>query len=62
MQLKNSILLKNLFELLPAKTQKSINSADEKSSIEFYKKVRQKGLKRAKYLMKLVKKINNSLP
>ncbi|HLD04362.1 MAG TPA: hypothetical protein VJG90_01460 [Candidatus Nanoarchaeia archaeon] len=40
----------DLFKTLPLETQQSILAADEKESIEFYKKVRKKAWKRTKYL------------
>jgi hypothetical protein len=50
MLLKNSMHIQDLFKLLPLETQKSIESADEKKSKDFYKKVRRRGWERAKYL------------
>ena len=40
----------DFFKMLPLETQRSILAADEKESIEFYKKVRKKAWKRTKYL------------
>lgn len=50
MLLKNSMHIQDLFKLLPLETQKSIELANEKKSVDFYKKVRRKGWERVKYL------------
>ena len=50
LSLRNPISGKELLKLLPADVQKSIKSADQKQSIEFYKKVKEKEWKRKKYL------------
>ncbi len=48
--LKKKVSGKELLKLLPPETQKSLQEANEKESKEFYKKVREKGWKRTKYL------------
>jgi hypothetical protein len=47
---RKSIHGEELLKLLPINVQKSIQSADKKESIEFYKKVKEKEWKRKKYL------------
>lgn len=48
--LRNKVSGRELLKLLPYNIQKSIEESNEKESIEFYKKVKEKGWKRKKYL------------
>jgi len=48
--LKKKIQGKELLKLLPNNIRKSIEDANEKESVEFYKKIKEKGWKRTKYL------------
>ncbi|MBS3171164.1 hypothetical protein J4449_00980 [Candidatus Woesearchaeota archaeon] len=50
LSLRNHISGKELLKLLPLDVQNSIKSADEKESIGFYKKMKEKEWKRKKYL------------
>ena len=50
LSLKKVMHGEELLKLLPINVQKSIQYADEKESIEFYKKIKEKEWKRKKYL------------